>query len=544
MKISDTSIPRAISNPKTKSAPSFPPSLAISVKDDTTQAAPKQEGGPKTPGRRASEFQPLPGNIPKRRKVPAGSQHSLARQHALSLKLRKDSFNSQKTANGAPQAEENAPTPEQTEGTGPEDLAELFQRICRITNYPAHQAFPFFLDLEERRLAHYWFTEVLKDDFGMKLQLEETFQGQLTRYPLAFQVPLRWIIAKAGNRLHEKTGSQSLAVVYRSRQKALNRLQEILHDGNTSTDEVVGSILQSIVHNPEFRKVHLRGLDAIINSRGGLETVVRESTVTCAEHIFLQYTFTEFEITRLDELEKLKSRFFSALLAMRDEARESTEMTKQMAAWASSVDLVDYSFDTDKLQKWSYTEQRQRVFSPRTATGQLIRQPFSRHGELMRTSRLFAALFQISALLIQYDTVEQKCLFLRRVEEAAKIAARPAPDTGLPTVMAGAHIYMTGYVSRQIQAELGMGRHDIKGIPVAMDSIAAIKIFGLLTDSMRAQLHRYLQGWLLGEEGLCFGEDDVRAMDVVITKLWKQRIRENKQDGGAGHLQPEPVGDC
>lgn len=37
----------------------------------------------------------------------------------------------------------------------PDNLADLFQDLCRITKHPPYQAFPFFLDLEERRLAHY-----------------------------------------------------------------------------------------------------------------------------------------------------------------------------------------------------------------------------------------------------------------------------------------------------------------------------------------------------------------------------------------------------
>lgn len=48
--------------------------------------------------------------------------------------------------------ENDAPT---TDDKPPEDLSDLFQNLCRITKYPSYQAFPFFLNLEERRLAHY-----------------------------------------------------------------------------------------------------------------------------------------------------------------------------------------------------------------------------------------------------------------------------------------------------------------------------------------------------------------------------------------------------
>lgn len=363
----------------------------------------------------------------------------------------------------------------------------------------------------------------------MKLQLEDTFQGELTRYPLAFQVPLRWIIAKAADQLNAKTGHQSLTTVYRSREKALNRLQDILSDTNTPTDEAIGSILQSIIHSPEYRKIHLRGMDAMIESRGGLQAVVQQSIVTCAEHIFLQYTFADFDIGELEELESLKATFFDVLMTIQERARLYARMQTQMELWASTVDLVDCS-QTDgrqsNLQKWSYVEQRKRVFSTDTAFGQLVRQPFNMCDDMMRKSRLFAALLQLSAMLCEYDSWDEKALFIRRLEQAAETTASPDPVTGLPTMMAGTHIFMTGYVSRQVQEELGNYMYDRKGIPVAEKGIAALKIFGILLDSMRQRLVQYLQEWLLGIPSQYLGNGDLSAMSTLITQLWLQKRRE------------------
>lgn len=359
----------------------------------------------------------------------------------------------------------------------------------------------------------------------MRLQLEDTFQGQLTRYPLAFPVSLMWIIAKAADKLNEKTGSQSLTVVYRSREKALSRLQDILNDSATPTDEAIGSILQSIVHNPEHRKVHLRGMDTMIAARGGLETVIKQSRVTCSEHMFLQYTFAPFDVNQLEELENLKAQFFEALLAMQAHADEFQHMNAFADIWASSVDLAETSTTCENLKNWSYTEQRKRIFSESTAFGQLLRAKYDISAEDMRKSRLFAALFQLNAMLIEYHTTDEKSLFLRRLEEAADKASSKDSATGAQTMMAGAHIYLTGYVSRLTQEELGQPLHDAKGIPVATKGIAAIKIFWLLLESMRSRLVQYLQGWLLGNEASYLGPEDVSAMSTVITQLWIQKMR-------------------
>lgn len=360
----------------------------------------------------------------------------------------------------------------------------------------------------------------------MKLNLEDTFQGALTRYPLAFQVPLRWIIAKAADTLHEKTGSQSLAVVYKSREKALNRLQEILRDASTPTDEAVGSIVQSIVHNPEFRKIHLRGLDAMIHARGGLEAVIQSSRVTCAEHIFLQYTFADFDVMNLEELEDLKSQFFSSLMAIQEQAREYAYAIAQMQTWASSVDLLDCSpGGGSNLEKWTYTEQRQRIFSDETGTGRLIRQQYDPYMCSQSKAKLFGALFQLNSFLTQYKSIEEKSHFLRKLEEAARNAATIDEMTCQPVIMPGTHIFMTGHVSRLTQEELSGSEFDEKGVPTAMDGIAAIKIFTLLVESMRARLHLYLQSWLLGTNDKYLSHSDISAMSTVITQLWQQKMR-------------------
>lgn len=360
----------------------------------------------------------------------------------------------------------------------------------------------------------------------MRLQLEDTFQGQLTRYPLAFPVSLMWIIAKAADKLNEKTGSQSLTVVYRSREKALNRLQDILNDSATPTDEAIGSILQSIVHNPEHRKVHLRGMDTMIAARGGLEEVIKESRVTCSEHMFLQYTFAPFDIYKLEELETLKTEFFDALLAMQAHADEFQQMNAFADIWASSVDLADTSGNCDNLKNWSYTEQRKRIFSECTAFGQLLRAKYDISAEDMRKSRLFAALFQLNAMLIEYHTTDEKSLFLRRLEEAAEKASSRDPATGAQTMMAGAHIYLTGYVSRLTQEELGQTTYDAKGVPVAERGIAAIKIFWLLPESIRSTLVHCLQGWLLGDVASHLSPEAVSAMSTVVTQLWMQKMQD------------------
>ena len=277
-------------------------------------------------------------------------------------------------------------------------------------------------------------------------------------------------------------------------------------------------IVAAVVIPVELLVVHKN--KASTNSQTALEQC--QAQITCAEHIFLQYTFAEFTIPTIEELENLQTSFFDALLAIQDQAQEYMRTVKQMECWASSVDLLDYS-SSDGLQVWTYTQHRQQVFSEFTATGQLIRQAYEPCKDSQSKAKLFGAIFQLCEFLIQYETVEEKSRFLQRLQEATANAASVDEVTSLPTIMPGTNIFLTGHVNRQVQQELGGDGYDAKGVPAARDGIAALKIFWLLPDTMRAKLHEYLQGWLLGRGTKALSPGDLNAMSDRITELWMEK---------------------
>lgn len=367
----------------------------------------------------------------------------------------------------------------------------------------------------------------MPDDFGTsKLHLEDSFQGSLTKYPLAFQVPLRWIIAHSAQRLHTKTGSQTLATVYRSQQRALTKLQNVLIDSNTPTDEAVSSVQYSIVHNPESRKIHLRGMDAMIEARGGLAVVLQQCTICQAEHIFLQYTFADFDITEQKNLENLKIEFFGALLAIQDASAQHVLIKTQRDSSESELGHSHcHESNLSDAQALSYVEERGRVFGAKTAMGQLIRQKYDRNASMMSKSRLFGALYQLAAVLLEYDTAQERSTFLARLEKSADAIASTCldPHTGLPRVMPGASIFMVGHVTRQVHENSGSQEPCRIGIKAALTGIAALKIFGLLPDLVRDKLQTYLQSWLLGIENTPIDTDCINALSRLITQLWMQQ---------------------
>lgn len=389
---------------------------------------------------------------------------------------------------------------------------------------------------------------MLGDDLGMKLQ-PDTFQGPLIKYNMAFQVPLQWAITKAADQLSRKAG-QSSAIVYRSKERALQRLQNILSDPNTTTDEAVGSVLQSIVHQTEFRKIHLKGMDAMIAARGGLNEVVHASEVTCSDHIFLMYTFAPYDILVFDELETLKQVFFSTLMRMQDQFHDFTHTTSRVDAWAAAADLADLNVIDGHMANWSYSQLRKRIFSPDTSIGRLIRQEYNRdasdEADFQYKARPFAALFQLAAMLLEFNSVAHRELFLRRLDQAAEKICTQCDVTGMPRILPGTFIFMAGHVCRQVQVELEFGERDAIGLAVVFNGVATLKIFGLLLESMRLRLYTYLQYWLLGlpASGSNPGsplsspslssprpndltDEDMSAMSSVITHLWMQRMRKN-----------------
>lgn len=361
-----------------------------------------------------------------------------------------------------------------------------------------------------------------------KSRFEDSFQSCLIKYPLAYQVPLRWMIAHAAQRLHDRTGSHSLAVVYRNQQDALMKLQDVLTDRSISVDELISSVHHTIVHDPDSRKLHLRGSDALIEARGGLESVFEQCTVNQPDHLFLQYTFAPFDIDRYEELEKLKRRFFEGLLAIQGSSVEYVQIKTQMDSWASTVDLADCTDQgAGRMQKWYYTQQRERIFGPETTMGQLIRKDFDQNATWIAKTRLFGALFYLGATLIEYDTIEEKCMFFRQLEKSADVLSPVCVDsvTGSKRIMPGTFIFMVAHVDRQIKEQLNSSHSNRRGVRTAVTGIAALKLYGLFPDSMRDRLQSYLRSWLLGQGNAYLKDSDIDALSSVITQLWLQQNR-------------------
>lgn len=370
--------------------------------------------------------------------------------------------------------------------------------------------------------------EVIQDDFGLsRARFENSFQSCLVKYPLSYQVPLRWMIAHAALQLHQRTGSQTIAVIYRNQQEALTKLRGVLLDPATSTDEVISSLHHTIVHDAESRKLHLRGSDAIIEARGGMEKVLEHCKIIQPDHILIQYTFAPFEIDRYQELETLKRHFFGTLLNIQASAAEYLQIKSETGTWASSVDLAHHSAaGGTHIQNWQYVQQRERLFSPETISGRLLRREFECDATSIVKSRLFAALFYVGTMLLEYDATTAKYVFFQELEKSADILTPVCIDatTGAQRILPGTFIFMVAHVNRQLgeQDNDASGAHR-KGIRTAVASIGALKLYNLFSDTIREQLHLCLQNWVLGQHNAYLTQTDFDMCSNVITQAWLQQ---------------------
>lgn len=139
---------------KSSSAPSSPPS-ASSKHDQCAEAGITQDDQLNARSqrtihltvkarRRSAELQKTPNHTKEpfgkeRRKSLSKSQPVNEPQHGLEISKQNQ------------QTEDTA----QSNDKSSEELSEWFEKLCNITKVPVYQAFPFFLDLEERRLTHY-----------------------------------------------------------------------------------------------------------------------------------------------------------------------------------------------------------------------------------------------------------------------------------------------------------------------------------------------------------------------------------------------------
>lgn len=129
---------------KARSLPTSPHLLDSSNNRDVST----QSNRSRRPSRRASDTSCA---IPRTKESDTGVLHSKqSKERQLSV-----SKVSRQKAAGVDACEKSVVNNSGDDRTAPEDLNELFEKLCRITKLPTYQAFPFFLNLEERRLAHY-----------------------------------------------------------------------------------------------------------------------------------------------------------------------------------------------------------------------------------------------------------------------------------------------------------------------------------------------------------------------------------------------------
>lgn len=136
--------------PKSKSAPSSPPSVESTSKDNQSRRTGTQDDQLNRTRRKSAPDSV--GVIARRGSSQRSSGSRL--ESNTSPKQRNESLKSKSNHTNFDDTN-NYISNDKDEGPPPEALADLFQNLCRITKYPTYQAFPFFLDLEERRLAHY-----------------------------------------------------------------------------------------------------------------------------------------------------------------------------------------------------------------------------------------------------------------------------------------------------------------------------------------------------------------------------------------------------
>lgn len=136
---------------KSQSAPSSPPSIGGAEPDKFDEQTTTQDDQLNNRRRRSSQPKTSVADV----------RHNGPDLQSITRRREEVSYRQRRKSTTPPQPIREILVPEtsssnhENDERPPEDLADLFQNLCRITKYPSHQAFPFFLNLEERRLAHY-----------------------------------------------------------------------------------------------------------------------------------------------------------------------------------------------------------------------------------------------------------------------------------------------------------------------------------------------------------------------------------------------------
>jgi len=129
----------------------------------------------------------------------------------------------------------------------------------------------------------------------------------------AFAIGLRWGLVAAGQYIDMVNNNPWSRKTLKWRAEGYQALNRLISDPHADHDQILVALLfaklaDHMLGDPALNKLHLKGLDALVQARGGLQSFAfRADALVRPHYIMVQYAFVEFEMPTSKEAKATKS---------------------------------------------------------------------------------------------------------------------------------------------------------------------------------------------------------------------------------------------
>ena len=347
-------------------------------------------------------------------------------------------------------------------------------------------------------------------------------------YPQAHQ----WMLIAAEKSAAIRNGIPEPQSLLRRKAESYKAIGRLLKDESTRyTDETLVLIIAAIVLESRFRDVevtrmHMRGLQTLIQQRGGLAALFHSSAVMYHPILFLGHlTHVPLAILRQEELDMCKTSFIKSLVDMKTwNRRLCTLVGREMGANCQVLDPVDITIlqtqPTTSLQL--YIETRRRTFTSLVVKPYISLPPIAEVETYFNRTSRFTILYLLNLILWNYSrsyttpstkhSVSAPFLeaahFLTIFSHYALNSGETNPVTGSSSIRPGTMVWVIAktWVDTDPVHSLSAQRRE-EELCLAEMGMNAIKVFGNLEEEKLREVMEVLSGWLLETFDGCSASD-------------------------------------
>lgn len=349
----------------------------------------------------------------------------------------------------------------------------------------------------------------------------------------------QWVLILAEEQLGRMGVFHDPTQTIERKAKAYGHLSSILKSKSVNRDEGISGIMYAAIVDWSQTSMHLMALDRFINDSGGFEGFLDGPLGNShPEHVATAYAFGKCPIPSMDDLKTVTDTFLDCLHSLYAQARQEQDEKRRIRnrrPWDTlSRQVIDENgvlVPANHDEHFRYYVKAQDDCFHSDVLSPLLNSVMDPCLDFSSQARHLATLIQVSLILREFeDNYLAKAMFLKRLKHVAELSTARDPITGSACLSHAGLLLINSYVRQEVQTYVDRTKDLVKAVKISKILVAALKVFGLLSQPTLSLIASWLRDWLINNDS--FGESDFahmyeqnyQAISDEITHKWLSEV--------------------